>query len=237
MQHTFALLKPDVANTPQEKELLADLKSAGFQITDKKRIDSPAPHIVATHLEELRTKIPEAFDRNLKYLMEGPVLALQLIHKDPKVDPISTLRKLAGATDPSKAKKGTLRHKYGNDILSRATKEKRGLRNAIHCSDSTQSAFQEYRLWFYGTVTYPPKHKFQVTDNNDGDELEIQFLENSQIYIRVAQCCVPRFEAEIPVSLLVDLLALWADKTHKSSWESNPNWKFLQTRIKMIREN
>lgn len=230
---TFALLKPDVSNTPQEKEILKLLKENGFLVAGKKLIKCPAPHIVATHLEALRTRIPEAFDRNFLYLAQGPVTALHIAHKDPEVDPIQALRTLAGPTDPSKAPKGTLRQIFGQDTIRKATREKRGLRNAIHCSDCPEAAHEEYMLWFYGETHTVPKHEFLLQDNNDGDEISLQFLPGSQIQLNVAQCCVHRFKGEIPVSLLIDILVLWKNGQHQSSWAHPHLWPALKDRIKV----
>lgn len=234
MNYTFALLKPDVATTQKETAIIKDLKAHGFLIAAKKRIKKPSAHIVATHLEELRTKIPEAFDRNFATLLEGPVTILQLAHRDKTVDPITELRILAGATDPKKAAKGTLRKKYGTDTIAQATREKRGLRNAIHCSDSETTANEEINLWFHGETKTIPKHEFYLVDNKGGDILNIRFLSIDQVEVSVSQCCVPRYKAELPISLLIDLLVLWENGQHKSDWQGTKElWKPLQDRIKI----
>ena len=143
---TFALLKPDVTGTEKEAEILAALTAAGFTLIRSRRILHPKPHVVATHLNELRTRVPEAFDRTFPFLLQGPVLALKLSHSNG--DPIRTLRALVGPTDPAKAPPETLRARFSTDSLASATDEDRGLRNAIHCADSPESVKEETVIWF-----------------------------------------------------------------------------------------
>jgi nucleoside-diphosphate kinase len=51
---------------------------------------------------------------------------------------VERIRKIMGATDPSKAAPGTVRQKYGLDVQ----------RNATHASDSPENAEKEIALFF-----------------------------------------------------------------------------------------
>ena len=58
-------------------------------------------------------------------------------------DAIKKIRSLAGATHPERADSGTIRAKYG-----RIHSESEDMENAIHASDSPDSAQREIKLWF-----------------------------------------------------------------------------------------
>ncbi len=67
-------------------------------------------------------------------MTSGPVLALAL----ERDEAVTHLRKVIGATDPAEAEPGTVRALYAED------KE----RNAIHASDSDETARQELSFFF-----------------------------------------------------------------------------------------
>lgn len=55
-------------------------------------------------------------------------------------DAIKKCRSLAGDTNPSLAKRGTLRKKYGSIVKGR-------IQNVLHVSSSTKDAEKEIKLW------------------------------------------------------------------------------------------
>jgi nucleoside diphosphate kinase len=60
--------------------------------------------------------------------------ALALVYDG--VDAVQTIRRLLGATDPSKAVPGSVRYEFGHDVMV----------NAAHASDSTENAVRELRI-------------------------------------------------------------------------------------------
>jgi len=70
------------------------------------------------------------------FMTSGPVLALAL-ERDHAV---AHLRDVIGATDPAEAKPGTIRQRYAR------SKEQ----NAIHASDSPETAAREVAFFFAG---------------------------------------------------------------------------------------
>jgi nucleoside-diphosphate kinase len=74
------------------------------------------------------------FDSLVDFMSSGPIVALLL----EKENAISDLREVIGATDPSEAREGTIRAVYAG------SKE----RNAIHASDSPESAGVEIPFFF-----------------------------------------------------------------------------------------
>ncbi len=78
----------------------------------------------------------EFFPSLVNYITSGPVIALELEGENA----IERLRALVGNTDPSKAAPGTIRYVYGSSIQA----------NAVHASDSPDSAKKELAIVFSG---------------------------------------------------------------------------------------
>jgi nucleoside-diphosphate kinase len=72
-------------------------------------------------------------DALVAYMSSGPIVALVLEGENA----IPRLREVVGATDPAKAAPGTIRRDFGVDIQS----------NAVHASDSPESAEEEIRFF------------------------------------------------------------------------------------------
>lgn len=84
-------------------------------------------------------------DWNMKFLREGPIIALIL--EGPHS--IEIVRKLVGSTEPKSSPPGTIRGDFAMiESYSVADKNSRVLRNLIHASDSPKSAQREIALWF-----------------------------------------------------------------------------------------
>ena len=81
----------------------------------------------------------------VNYITESPIIAMTL--KGDNV--IETIREIIGATEPSKADKGTLRGDFASEeCYEKANSEERCLRNLVHASDSIENAEREISLWF-----------------------------------------------------------------------------------------
>lgn len=131
MRQTLAIIKPDAVSAGKVGQVLAMLEDEGFTIRAAKfaRLDSEqAAAFYAVHRER-------PFFESLKtFMTSGPILALAL-ERDAAVP---HLRKVIGATDPAEAEPGTVRALYAEN------KE----RNAIHASDSDETARQELSFFF-----------------------------------------------------------------------------------------
>jgi len=74
------------------------------------------------------------FNDLVEFMISGPVM-VQVLEGD---DAINRNRDLMGATDPKKAAKGTIRADFADSIDA----------NAVHGSDSPQTAAAEIRFFF-----------------------------------------------------------------------------------------
>jgi len=76
----------------------------------------------------------------VKFMTEGPIIAA-VLEKDNAVE---DFRKLIGATNPANAEEGTIRKAFATDIE----------RNAVHGSDSNESAAIEASFHFAGVERF-----------------------------------------------------------------------------------
>ncbi|MGB9824056.1 MAG: nucleoside-diphosphate kinase [Candidatus Hydrothermia bacterium] len=131
MNRTFMLLKPDALQKRVVGEIISMVEKAGFNILNikmKRWTRDEAEKFYYVH------KGKDFFDGLIQFMISGPVIGLLL----EKENAIEDLRKLVGATDPTKAEPGTIRHKYGTNVRV----------NAVHASDSPESFEHEVKCFF-----------------------------------------------------------------------------------------
>jgi nucleoside-diphosphate kinase len=131
MQRTFSILKPDTVNAGKAGAVLAEIEKAGFQIRAMKLLhltEAQAQGFYYVHKER------PFFASLVKFMTEGPIVAMVLEADNA----IEKLRKVMGATDPTKADNGTIRKLFGTNIE----------RNAIHGSDGSETAAFEISYFF-----------------------------------------------------------------------------------------
>jgi len=136
LERTLAIIKPDAVAKNFIGEILAQIEENGLQI-----IASKMTHLSKEEAEEFyseHTKRP-FYNSLVKYMSSGPVM-VQVFEGE---NAIETLRNIMGATKPIEAKKGTIRNLYANHEPVNGTYE-----NAIHGSDSIQSAGREINFFF-----------------------------------------------------------------------------------------
>ena len=80
----------------------------------------------------------------LEYMTSGPLvkMVVQGIHA------VDMVRKLAGNTQPLLAELGSIRGDYSAESAASANKDKRGLHNLVHASETPQEAEHEIAHWF-----------------------------------------------------------------------------------------
>ncbi len=128
---TLAIIKPDALQGRNAGKILAQLEAAGFVVRAARLVKLTTTQAEAFY--EVHRARP--FYRPLvTFMTSGPALALAL----ERDNAVAHLRDVIGATDPAEAKPGTVRKLYG------ASKE----RNAIHASDSPETAAREVAFFF-----------------------------------------------------------------------------------------
>ena len=120
---TFTMIKPEAVEAGNTGAILNKIESSGFRIVAMKKVilsKERAGEFYSVHKE--RPFYSELVD----YMSSGPIIAA-ILEKD---NAVADYRELIGATDPSEAKPGTIRHEYA---------ESKG-KNAVHGSDSDDNA-------------------------------------------------------------------------------------------------
>jgi nucleoside-diphosphate kinase len=131
VDETLFMIKPDAVQAHKVGVILAEVERAGFEILDMRFVrltPQEARLFYAVHegkpfLEEL-----------VHFMSSGPAIPCRL-HRENAVE---KLRDLIGATDPKEAGPGTIRALHA---------ESKG-RNAVHASDSPESAHAEIEFFF-----------------------------------------------------------------------------------------
>jgi nucleoside-diphosphate kinase len=131
IEESLILLKPETVKRRLIGEVLKRIEQEGFEIVAMKMIRLDVE--LAQKLYEVHTGKP-FFDRLIKHVTSGPVVAAIVRGKNV----VKALRRLIGATDPSKAQRGTIRGDLGLSITE----------NIIHASDSREVAKKEIEILF-----------------------------------------------------------------------------------------
>ena len=131
IEQTLSIVKPDAV----ERNLESRIKSF-FGKKNLKIIKSKKVHITKEEAAEFyKVHQTKPFYQNLcNYLSSGPILVMVLEGEEA----VSINRQIMGATDPLKAKEGTLRKMYGLSID----------KNSVHGSDSVENAKTEIGFFF-----------------------------------------------------------------------------------------
>jgi nucleoside-diphosphate kinase len=125
-ERTFILIKPDAVRAKTFGHIINDFLSMGFEIT-KMSMEHKSLDFIKIHYDEHKDK--SFFNANNEFVSSGNLIALIL--KGQNV--ISKVRAALGSVG-----KGGLRGKWGTNVTM----------NAIHASDSPETAEKEIKLWF-----------------------------------------------------------------------------------------
>ena len=130
-ERTLSIIKPDAV----DRELGTKIKKI-FSDNKLNIVDSKKVQISKEEAEEFYKihKTKPFYEKLCSYLSSGPIIAMILDCENA----IQKNRELMGATDPRKAKEGTIRKLYGISIE----------KNSVHGSDSTESAKAEIDFFF-----------------------------------------------------------------------------------------
>ncbi len=131
LDETLFMIKPDAVLGHKAGAILAEAERAGFEILDLRLVrlaPRDARRFYAVHEGK------PFLDELVEFMSSGPAIPCRLRRENA----VQALRDLIGATDPKDAKPGTIRARFA---------ESKG-RNAVHASDSTESARTEIEFFF-----------------------------------------------------------------------------------------
>jgi len=131
VEQTFVLVKPDGVQRGLIGEIISRLERRGLRLVAAKFVHI-TPDMAEKHYAVHKGK--PFYGKLIEYITSAPVMAMVW----EGVDAIAAVRQTMGATKPTEAAPGTVRHDYGLMIG----------RNLTHASDGPDTAVQEISLWF-----------------------------------------------------------------------------------------
>ncbi|MEO0231373.1 MAG: nucleoside-diphosphate kinase [candidate division WOR-3 bacterium] len=130
-ERSLLVIKPDAVKKKKIGKIIEILEENGFEIKDikmKRLKKEEAEKFYMPH------KGKDFFNKLIDFITSGEVVGI-LVEKE---NAIEKLRELVGETDPKKARCGTIRHMFGENITE----------NAVHAADSLESFKREISIFF-----------------------------------------------------------------------------------------
>ena len=131
MERTLVLIKPDAVQRGLIGEITRRLENRGLKIIAA-RFQSVPVELAEEHYAVHKGK--PFYEGLISYITSSPVMAM--IWEGPEA--ISAVRQTMGATKPTEAAPGSVRHDFGLEVG----------RNLTHASDGLETAKTEIQLWF-----------------------------------------------------------------------------------------
>ncbi len=132
VERTLLIVKPDAVGAKNAGKIVDMLENqGGFAIRAMRLVqltEESAKRFYAVHKER------PFYGELVEFMTSGPCIPMVL----EKEGAIAGLREFIGATNPAEAAEGTVRKLYASNIQN----------NAVHASDSTESADQEIPHFF-----------------------------------------------------------------------------------------
>jgi len=133
MERSLVLIKPDAMKRNLAGKIIGRFEERGLKLVALRML-----HMDMAFAERhyaIHTGKP-FFEDLIEYIISTPIIAVVFEGEGA----VEAIRKTMGATDPAKAEPGTIRADFGVDIQN----------NAVHGSDSLDTAKQEINLFFSG---------------------------------------------------------------------------------------
>ena len=131
MERTFVLVKPDGVQRGLIGEVTARLERRGLRLVAAKFMQV-GKELAETHYAIHKGK--PFYDGLISYIVSAPVMAM--VWEGPNA--ITAVRQTMGATRPTEAAPGSVRHDFALEVG----------RNLTHASDTVENGEQEVALWF-----------------------------------------------------------------------------------------
>jgi len=131
LEQTLSIIKPDAVERNLENKIKSFFLEKNLKVLKSKKIKISKDE--ASEFYKVHQTKP-FYDALCNYLSSGPIIVMILEGENA----VLKNRELMGATDPLKAKEGTLRKMYGISID----------KNSVHGSDSVENAKTEIDFFF-----------------------------------------------------------------------------------------
>lgn len=130
-ERTLMIIKPDAVQRKLIGKIIQQVENAGYKIVNIHMVQFER-HEAETFYEIHRGK--EFFEPLISFMISGPCVPMVIEGENA----VEGLRRLVGATNPKDAAEGTIRKLYATD----------GRHNAVHASDSQETALREISFFF-----------------------------------------------------------------------------------------
>ena len=131
IEQTLSIIKPDAISKGFTEEICERLEDAGLKIISKKSLHLTEEEAEGFYIEH---KGKPFFTDLITFMISGPI-QVQILEGE---NAIAKYREVMGNTNPKEANPGTLRAEFADSIDA----------NAVHGSDSEQSAEREIHYFF-----------------------------------------------------------------------------------------
>ncbi len=131
IEQTFSIIKPNAVKKNVMGDVIEFFEKAGLKVAAAKLTVISRKKCEEFYAEH---KARPFFGELVDFMTSGPVMLMVLSGEGA----VMKNREIMGATDPKKAAPGTIRAKHGDSVGE----------NAVHGSDSPESAAREIQLFF-----------------------------------------------------------------------------------------
>lgn len=130
MERTLVIIKPEAVAKKIVGKIISVYEDNHLNIIHAHRV-LPTRDVLEKHYEAHKDK--DFFESLISFMASSEVMVLILEGKNV----VNTVREINGSTNPEKAKPGTLRYMFGENVQE----------NAVHGSESLEVAEKEIRIW------------------------------------------------------------------------------------------
>ena len=131
IERSVVLIKPDGVERNIIGNILSCYEDNGLKIVALKLMKATR-EIAEKHYSQHKGK--DFYEELITFITRSPLCAMILQGEDA----VARIRKINGATSPTDAAEGTIRHRYARSKTE----------NCVHASDTVESAKEEIALWF-----------------------------------------------------------------------------------------
>lgn len=131
IEKTFSIIKPNAVKKNVMGKIMTKFEEKGLKIAAARLINLDRKKAEAFYAEH---KERPFFGELVDFMTSGPIMIMCLVGENA----VAKNREIMGATNPAQAAEGTIRKLFGDSVGE----------NAVHGSDSLQSAQRELALFF-----------------------------------------------------------------------------------------
>ena len=131
IEKSVVLIKPDGVERNIIGNIISCYEANGLKIVELKLMQATR-EIAEKHYCQHKGK--DFYEELITFITRTPLCAIILKGEDA----VARIRSINGATSPTDAVEGTIRHRYARSKTE----------NCVHASDTVESAKEEIELWF-----------------------------------------------------------------------------------------